>query len=872
MTAERPASASDPPAEDLARLLATSDLARGLTQAEAEALLDRWGPNDPAPVVGRSWRHLLLRQLRSAIIIVLVAAMLASFALGEWVNGIAIAISIVASVALGFAQEFRSEQAISALRNLTALRAEVVRDGRRDEVSALAVVPGDLVVVDEGDTVPADALVIESHGLLVNEAVLTGEALPVEKEPQPVEAIRGLAAPGRLSAGTTVVAGFGRALVYATGGRTALGGIFTSLGEEREHVTPLERRLESLGRRLVVLFLVLTAVLTLVGVAQGRDLRLTVEMAVALAIGAVPEGLPAVATTTLAVAVRRLAARRVLVRRLNAVETLGSTTVIVSDKTGTLTENRMVVRAVLLPSGERWEFPRDLDPAHEDDGSAHVPAEASSEAARVLLIGALCGEAVVEYDDEDGWHAHGDPLEAAISYAAASLGWHTDELQDRFPRRRTTPFTPERRYMRTEHHTEDGPLFAVKGAPAQVFAIATGDQRLLEATTALGEEGYRVLAVAAGSVESDLEVIGAIVLEDPLRADAAAAVAASRAAGLRLMLATGDQLTTAATIARESGLLREGEAAVEASTLDRAEPDSVTVVARATHDQKVALVARLQQRGEVVAMLGDGVNDAPALRAADVGVAVGPGASDVAVEASEVILSDGRLASLVDGIREGRTTALNLRRAIVYLLTASFATIGAVGLALFIDDELPLGPIQILWLNLVVHVFPAIALATGRGVTDIGGPTRTLLARATWAEIGARAVTVALVAAALFAWAVNESETIEHQQTLVFMVIAACLLGQSFLIGIPSLRALPRALARAELWYALAMSAAFVLFALYTPFMRAALEVEIPSASDWALVVALGFVAGNLSQFAVWLARHTWPEDEEADGFPEAQS
>jgi Ca2+-transporting ATPase len=852
----------EPAVEALDRLLAESDQHNGLTGDAAATLLARWGPNDPAPVVGRSWRLLLLRQLRSAIIAVLVAAMIASLALQEWVNGVAIGISIVASVLLGFAQEFRSERAISALRDLTALRAEVVRDGRREEISALEVVPGDLVIVGEGDTVSADALVVESHGLLVNEALLTGEALPVEKEPQPVEAIRGVAAPGLLSAGTTVVAGYGRALVYATGSRTALGSIFASLGEEREHVTPLERRLERLGRRLVVLFLVLTVALTVLGVAQGRDLRLTVEMAVALAIGAVPEGLPAVATTALAVAVRRLAARRVLVRRLNAVETLGSTTVIVSDKTGTLTENRLAVRAVLLPSGERWEFPRGLDPAHDEDGRPRVPSEASSEAARVLLVAALCGEAVVEYDDEDGWHTHGDPLEGAISYAAAALGWHSAELHARFPRRQTAPFTPERRYMQTEHGSEDGPLFAVKGAPAQVFALATGDPRLLRATTALGEEGYRVLAVAAGAVEADLEVVGAVVLEDPLRHDAAEAVAAARAAGLRLMLATGDQLTTATTIAREAGLLRPGEMALDATSLDaaaleRVDAAAVTVIARATHQQKQALVDLLQRRGEVVAMLGDGVNDAPALRAADVGVAVGPGASDVAVEASEVILADGRLASLVEGIREGRTTAHNLRRAIVYLLTASFATIGAVGLAMLLDDQLPLGAIQILWLNLVVHVFPAIALATGRGTGEIGSPTRALLAQSTWLEIAARSSVIAVLAAAVFAWAVRHGGAVEHQQTLVFLVIAASLLGQSFLIGVRSPRELPRALTRSELWYALAMSAGFLLFAFYVPFMRAALEVEIPSLRDWSFVVGLAFVVGNVTQAATWLLQRS---------------
>ena len=849
--------------ERLRLVLAGGDLIRGLTSAEAVERLARYGPNDPAPVVRLGWRPLLRRQIESALILVLFAAMFASFALAEWLNGIAIAISIVASAGLGFAQEFRSERAIEALERLTALKAEVIRDGLRDEVSALEIVPGDLIIVGEGDTIPADALVVESHGLFLNEAVLTGEAQPVAKESQ-ADGSGGLGSADRLSAGTTVLAGSGQGIVHATGRHTMLGTIFASLGEERRHETPLERRFEELGRRLVVVFLIITGALAVLGIAQGRDARLTVEMAVALAIGAVPEGLPAVATTSLAIAVRRLAKRRVLVRQLDAVETLGSTTIIVTDKTGTLTENRLAVRAVVLPSGDRRDFPAKLQPVSTTDGPEQSIPAGWEIPSQVILFAALCGEAAVEFDEEDGWHAHGDPSEAAISYAAAALGWHTSELRQLFPRVETTPFTAERKYMRTVHQSSDGRIVAVKGAPEQVHALARGSgEVLLEQARVLGEGGYRVLAVATGPDDEHLDVIGAIVLEDPLRADARDAVEACRAAGLRLMLATGDQLTTAVTVARESGLLDDDQEAVEARHLDIAGLDRVAVVARATHDQKEDIIRVLQGRGEVVVMLGDGVNDAPALRAADVGVAVGPNATDVAVQASQVVLADGQLSSLVEGIREGRQNARNLQRSIVYLLTASFATIAVISLGMLLDDDLPLGPLQILWLNLVVHVFPALALATGHedGRMD-GGPTRTFVVGMTWLEIACRASLIAIAAAVMFEWSGEQEYPLEQQQALVFATVAIALLGQSFLIGVPHPRLLLTRLRRLELWGAIAISGAFLMVALYVPFMRDALDLHALSWGDWVAISGAAFVAGNLTQVGAAtlnaLSRRRW--------------
>ncbi len=833
------------PISNLAEQFATN-IEMGLSNAEAKARLSRFGLNDPAPVSRPRWTAVLLRQFASKLILLLVFATAISCALGEWLNAAAIGVTVVVSSGFGFFNELRSENAIAALHQLTALRAEVIREGLHEEIPAAEVVPGDIIAVSEGRSVSADARVLEARGLFANESILTGEPMAVPKAPEPHDDDSATPA-NALYAGTTVVAGSGLALVIATGASTSLGGIFAAMRDARRRSTPLEERLEKLGNRLIAIFLSLCLILVVIGFLQGRELRVIVQMSVALAVGAIPEGLPAVATTTLAVAVRRLAGRKVLVRRLDAVETLGSTTIIATDKTGTLTENRMAVRCVLLPDGRAFRIAIHSHNSHIET-LVEPPAPGETQPAdraaidRLLLVAALCNDAVVEHDDDRGWHMHGDPSEGAIALAAAGLGYGTGTLETDYPRIETQPFTSATRVMRTVHHVAGSAaiITAIKGAPEQVASLTEGDHRALAAAGhELADEGYRVLAVAEGDGDARTRLLGAVVLEDPLRPDAATAVAACRSAGIRLMLVTGDQALTAAKVARETGILAEGQDVVRGADLDLSSLAKVAVVARATHATKEAIIAALQDQGQVVAMTGDGVNDAPALRSADVGVAIGPGATDVAMEAADIIVADGRLLSLVEGIREGRQIARNLRQAIVYLLTASFGTILLITLSMGVSDELALGPLQILWLNLVVHIFPALALSIGREEgTAPSQPTGDLFSSRIWMEIAVRAATVSLGGLAALLASTSWGESAGHTQAMVFASLAFGLVGQAFLIDVHSAAGFKARLSRLGLWVGEAISGALLVVAMHLPGFRNALGLEPISAVDWAVVVA----------------------------------
>ncbi len=824
----------------------------GLTAAEAVRRFEIEGPNEPAPIAEPSALRVLARQFQSKLIWILVISTVASLALQEWLNAGAIGVTVLVSAGFGFLNEWRSERAIAALSRLTARRAEVVRDGTHEDILARELVRGDLVVVDDGDVIPADARVVVSRGLLVNESILTGEPVAVAKDATPGN--EESATPRTmLFAGTTVAGGSGTAVVVATGAATQLGSIFTAVQASARKPTPLEERLNTLGNRLIVVFLGLCALILVYGLVAGRDAQLVIETAVSLAIGAVPEGLPAVTTAALAIAVRRLAAREVLVRRLDAVETLGSTTIIVTDKTGTLTENRMVVRSVLLMDGQEVQF--DVRAIKGEPIITTVRGADGGEpverARAVLEIGTLCNDSLLEHDDEQGWHTHGDPSEGAIVVAAAGLGIDLQELDERLLRTATEPFSTARMMMLTVH----GGLVAVKGAFAQVAGWA-GDEApdLRRAVHALGDAGYRVLAVAEER-DGVRQLLGAIVLEDPVRADARAAVDRCREAGIRLMLVTGDQLATATTVARETGILRDGGRVVVGSEFVPGETEGLAVVARATHQRKEEIVASLQASGEVVAMTGDGVNDAAALRASHVGVAVGPNATDVAVEAADIFLSRGDLLSLVEGIREGRQVAKSLREAIIYLLTASFATIILIGGGMIISETPPLGPLQILWLNIVVHIFPALALAVSReDGAAANRPTGSLFTGAMWVEVGVRATVAAAAGAVVFAILDQAGIAAMRMQAGVYFVMAVVLIGQSFLIGVPRPSALLPRLRRIAVWGAAAISVALLVVGAFLPGLRDALGLEIATANDLLLVVVVALVAWNVAQISVLAA------------------
>jgi P-type Ca2+ transporter type 2C len=649
-----------------------SDLARGLDEAEAARRLLRYGPNRPRAVTRPPYLKLALNQLLDPLVALLLAASLVSVAIGDTVEGGAIAAILVLNAALGFWQEVSAERAVRSLSQSFTQTAQVVRSGREVAIDADSVVPGDLLVLGEGDRIAADARLVSAQALEVDESALTGESLPVAKHPLAVAAETPLAErTSMLSAGCAATRGRGHGLVCATGSLTQLGDIERLTAAARPPATPLERRLGRLAKQMVVLGVVLT--LTLAGLLlwRGEPTHEAFLLGVAVAVAAVPEGLAATVTAALALGGRAMARRGAIVRRLEAIETLGETTVICSDKTGTLTQNRIHVAA--------------LGPAPGFDECELLTAAVLASSAR---------------QTDDGFS--GDPIEVALLRAAADRGLSLASLLSERELLHEIPFDSDRKRMTSVYAEGERRRVFSKGAP-ELLAASERDPEMLAAASAWASEGLRVLAVAAGFVhpqspfderiEDELELVGIVALHDPLRPTAAAAVAAARTAGISVRMLTGDHPATARTIGKELGLADDA------------------VIARATPAEKLALVTELQQQGEVVAVTGDGVNDAPALRKADVGVAMGRGGTQAAREAAAVVLTDDDFATIIAAVAEGRRIGDNIRKFVAFLLSANFGEVIVFAVAIGAGLDPPLAVIQVLLVNLLTDGLPALALA-----------------------------------------------------------------------------------------------------------------------------------------------------------------
>jgi Ca2+-transporting ATPase len=754
-------------ADALARLESSE---RGLTTAEAAARLARYGPNELPQQRQKSPWHILWEQLSATMVVILLVAAAVSVAVGDEKDAIVILVIVVLNALLGFVQEYRAERAIAALQRLAVPTARVYRDGQVREVSARDLVPGDVVLLEAGNQVPADGRLLAVSNLRVQEAALTGESEPVGKEAAPL-AVPDLPLGDRRNMaymGTLVTYGRGILLVTATGPRTELGAVAAMIQGVSAEPTPLQRRLDQLGRGLAAVALALVAVIFVLGLLRGEDPRLMFLTAVSIAVAAVPEGLPAVVTIALALGAQRMLRRRALIRKLPAVETLGSVTVICSDKTGTLTENRMTV-AVLDVAGRRVDLTEELqwhEPVLVPDQEP-PPLLREAPALALLLTGsALCNDALL-VPHETGrrtYHAVGDPMEAALVVAAARLGLWQADLQARFPRVAEVPFDSDRKRMTTVHRVDAAPpepgwgaafdpgsyIVFTKGAVDSLLALCTGvwvdgrSEPLTEAWRAwitasqdrLAEDGMRVLGVAfrpiSGpplpgqevEVERDLIFVGLVGLYDPPRPEVKEAVATCKAAGIRPVMITGDHPLTALYIARRLGIATDGRA-LTGPELDRLGPEDfarqvadVAVYARVSPAHKLRLVEALQARGEIVAMTGDGVNDAPALKRADIGVAMGVTGTDVAKEAAHMVLLDDNFATIVAAVEEGRVLYDNIRRFIKYMATTNSGEIWVMLLAPFLGMPLPLLPLQILWMNLVSDGPPALALSVERAEPD----------------------------------------------------------------------------------------------------------------------------------------------------------
>jgi len=741
--AEEPAMAEEWHAasiEEAARRLAT-DPRQGLAVAEAASRLAAEGANELRRGAEISLLALFAGQFRSLVIWVLIGAALVSAALGELVDGVAILAIVILNAAIGFFQEFRAERAVAALSLLAAPRARVVRGGASALVPAREVVRGDLLVLDAGDLVAADARLLEASELRVDEAPLTGESEPVEKHTGLLQVDTPLAdRRNQVFLGTSIAAGSGRALVVATGMQTEVGQIARLLESASSGETPLQRQLDQVARRL--LWVCLAIVLLVFGLGWLREtppLELFLG-AVSLAVAAVPEGLPAVVTVALALGVQRMARRHALMRSLPSVETLGSTQVICTDKTGTLTVGAMTVRRLLTPEGEYRVTGEGYAPDGTILSDSGEPAPATGALRELLRAAAGCNDAELSVREGKPGIA-GDPTEAALLVVAAKAGLRREALEDEEPRLRTLPFDSDRKRMSVVRR-RDGEAWAyVKGAPEVVLERCThvrtalGSEPMDDATRArfrsavagLAAEALRVLALAErhlpsegeADVERDLVFLGLAGLQDPPRPEAREAVAKCRRAGILSVMITGDHPATARAIAAELGILAAGDEVLVGAELERMSDaellervERVRVYARVTAEHKLRIVRAWKGRGFVVAMTGDGVNDAPALREASIGVAMGITGTEVAKEASDMVITDDDFASIVAAVEEGRGIFDNVTKTLAYLLAGNAGELMLVLVATLAGYPLPLLPIQLLWINLATDGLPALALAT----------------------------------------------------------------------------------------------------------------------------------------------------------------
>ncbi len=817
---EPPGHAAAPAA--VAAALAT-DLERGLSSVEVVERLARYGPNRPRPQRRPRYVRLALGQLLDPLVALLLAATAVSVAIGDTVEGAAIGSIVVLNSLLGFWQEAGAERAIRALSQAFTHTALVVRDGTEQTVAAEEVVPGDVLVVGEGDRVAADVRVVAARALEVDESALTGESLPVSKHVRPVESRAPLAErSSMLYAGTGVTRGHGRGIVCATGAQTELGQIEVLASDATPPPTPLTQRLGRLARQMVVAGVAITVVLGGVMLLRGERLHVAFLTAVAVAIAAVPEGLAATVTAALALGARAMARRGAIVRRLAAIETLGETSVICTDKTGTLTENRIRVAGLLPAPG--------------------LDEQALLEAAVLASTARSVGDELV-----------GDPIETALLLAALERGLSHNDLMAGRELLYELPFDSDRRRMTLVWADRDRRHAYTKGAPEIVADLAGArDHPLLDAASTWASEGFRVLAVAAGpldaegpldeTVEAEGSLVGVVALHDPLRETSADAVAAAARAGIAVRMLTGDHPATARTIGHAVGLQDEA------------------ILARATPADKLATVVRLQEQGEIVAVTGDGVNDAPALRRADVGIAMGRSGTEAAREAASIVLTDDDFATIVVAVGEGRRIGDNIRKFVAFLLSANFGEVLAFAVAIGAGFGAPLSVVQVLLVNLVTDGLPAVALALDPAdPSTMRSPPRRSERLFGWRLWSALAlIGLAVGGATLVSFGIGRALGGEAAQTMAFTTLALSELALVFAIRSTTTPACRLAVNR---WLvgSVMISVAVVAAAVYLPATHDALSTVPLSPLSALVAVALSLLPFALVEVAKAARRRPRP-------------
>ena len=864
------------PQADLLKELRTS-LEAGLSSQEAQQRLGQYGENKLAEKKKKTNLQRFLEQFKDAMIIILLLAAAVSFVVAcfghdpmEFFEPLLILLIVVLNAVLGMVQEAKAEKALDALKSMSAPHARVLRDGKEQVIDAAQLVPGDVIRLEAGDFIPADARLLKSVSLKSEESALTGESVPSEKD---AAALVEEKAPlgdrsNMVFSGCSVTYGTATAVVTGTGMNTEMGKIAGLLEGEEEGQTPLQQKLAQLGKYLGFVALAACAVIFVVGLVNGINVLEIFMTAVSLAVSAIPEGLPAIVTIVLAIGVQRMVKKNAIIRRLPAVETLGSASVICSDKTGTLTQNRMTL-VKLWVNGE---------PELETVSASNTPA-----ARELLRYGALCCDGSVVYK-EDGTEQHiGDPTETSILVAAHKNGMEQDELNRQYPRLAELPFDSDRKLM-TSVNQIDGKIVAiVKGAFDMMAArcVSGNLEAAKEKNDEMSRGALRVLAVGykflekapedptSEELENGLTLLGLVGMIDPPRPEAKAAVATCRQAGIKPVMITGDHVVTASAIAKELGILGDGDKAITGAQLDAMteeqldqEVEHISVYARVSPENKIRIVKAWQRKGQVVSMTGDGVNDAPALKAADIGCAMGITGTDVAKGAADMTLTDDNFATIVDAVREGRGIYANIKKVVGFLLGTNIGEVLTVFFAMILWHKTPLLSMQLLWINLVTDSLPAISLGMEAVEADVMDhkpkpKSEGIFAHGLGIQVVLQGCMFALLTLAAFVLGQRFGGSLEAGQTMAFMVLALTQIVQSF--NMRSQRSLFAIgpFSNKKLNGAALLSLALVCLVLFTPVRIAFGLVLLPA---WLYLVGLGLILVPLPVMelakAIGLVRH----------------
>ncbi|MGC9334543.1 MAG: cation-translocating P-type ATPase [Anaerolineae bacterium] len=883
------------PTEEILRDLEV-DAEQGLSTQHARMRRRKYGPNRLRSAKGKSAWEILIEQFKSLLVLLLAVAAIVSVSFGEVVEGIAIGAVILVNTAIGFATELRAVRSMEALQRMGTVHTKVRRNGRVQEISAEKLVPGDIVVLEGGDVITADLRLFEASRLQADESTLTGESMPVGKGVEPVDKEAGVGDRASMAhKGTSVTRGAGEGVVVATGMDTELGHISSLVEEAEEERTPLEERLDKLGHKLVWITLAIAVVVTISGILAGQEILPMIETGIALAVATVPEGLPIVATIALARGMRRMARRNALINRLSAVETLGATNVIFTDKTGTLTENQMTLVEIRLAceklkvTGEGLQTEGRF--VHKESSVAPLDHPVLR---RALQVGVLCNNAELNQSESgEGNEAVGEPLEIALLVAGAKAGLERDRLLEEAPEVREVAFDPDTKMMATFHASNGNYRVAAKGAPE---AILNASGRILtregprdleqkdvncwiERNREMAGEGLRVLGLATKEVDSeeaepykDLTFLGLFGLLDPPREEVAPSLQACQAAGVRVIMVTGDHPVTALKIAMAVGLVEDESvktvqgqelAALEERTEEERERLlDAPIFARVSPEQKLDVISLYQEHGDIVAMTGDGVNDAPALKKADIGVAMGQRGTQVARDAADMVLEDDRFSTIVTAIEQGRVIFGNIRKFVLYLLSCNMSEIAVISLASLANAPLPIQPLQILYLNLVTDVFPALALGVGEGEETVmqhppRDPQEPILVQDHWVTMGVYSLVITAAVLGVFGLALTWLDMGNKQAvTVSFLTLAFAQLWHVFNMRNRESGMLDNEIVRNPwIWGALALCLVLLLAAVYVPGLNTVLKVTDPGLNGWILVAGasvLPLIVGQTLKSMGW--------------------